>query len=374
MRMRSRIRKALPLLICLCLCGLIAAAAAEGSLRTADGFEYEDYDGYAMPVAYRGEYLPRSLPDHLNDSAVFMEYTDDIFSDLVRESGVYRYGLVAEDEAYIVGYTGYERVAVIPSEIDGVPVTGIGDRAFWLSGCERDSFAEVVIVPDSVRVIGEQAFSCTGIGYIVLGEGLEEIGDLAFQGHSQMPLRIPAGVRKMGINPFADHVDLGLVNGFLFPAMESGEHFGVDFDAGQILWGREDMRLITFRGYLSDEWRPSSTVTVPDGIRVIGSYSFYEAVGVSEVILPDTVEVIEPWAFFMSMDLERITIPDSVREIGEGAFAETAIRELEIPSGVTTIGAGILDRWDGSVPTIVCDPGSAAEAYAREHGWQIRFR
>ena len=249
-----------------------------------------------------------------------------------------------------------------------------GDLAFWLSGCERAEFAEVVIVPGSIRSIGRQAFSCTGIGYIVLQEGLEKIGDLAFEGHSQIRMNIPDSVHEMGINPFADHIDLGYVNGYLFPSFSNNPYFEIDYDTGHLLYAKEDMRVITYRSNLQLQWNYSTICTVPDGIKVIGKCAFYAAPYLTEVVLPDSLQTIEAEAFLCCYELNQVIIPEGVTTIGDFAFAETAVIELEIPSSVVDIGEGIFHDWAPEEAVIRCDRGSVAEEYAVTNGYQIQYR
>ena len=352
--------------------GLPGANAEETRIIRGD-YEYEIREDGDVLTAYHGLYLPRHLPEGLERSV--LSYPD-VFGPLIRENDLYYYGPVAEDEMYIFGYAGYSRIAMIPEELDGVPVTGIGDYAFWLSGCERDPFAEVVVVPGSVKSIGERAFSCTGIGYICLEDGLEEIGAMAFEGHSQVSLAIPASVRTMGANPFADHMDLGYVNGYLFPNLLSNEFFDIQWsEGGNLLYDTRDMRAVCYRGDIDPEFPGDESFTVMDGIRVIGERSFLQAEQLKEVILPDTVTVIGKEAFLWCTSLESVRIPDGVTEIGESAFYATSVTSLYIPSSVTVIGEDILDGWmGGEKPAIVCDPGSEAEAYALRNGYPVQYR
>ena len=70
------------------------------------------------------------------------------------QSGDYWYILRQDGSAEITEYTGKEEALLIPSELDGHPVTGIGDRAFsWCSSLTS------VTIPDSVTSIGDRAFS-----------------------------------------------------------------------------------------------------------------------------------------------------------------------------------------------------------------------
>jgi len=70
----------------------------------------------------------------------------------------------------------------IPSQIDGKPVVGIGERAF--SYCD---FIEEVTLPDTLKYIGSQAFAyCSSIKEIVIPTSVEEIESNAFTECSQL--------------------------------------------------------------------------------------------------------------------------------------------------------------------------------------------
>ncbi|MDE6780704.1 MAG: leucine-rich repeat domain-containing protein, partial [Ruminococcus sp.] len=59
----------------------------------------------------------------------------------------------------ITKYTGLDAEVVIPAEIDGLPVTYIGDDAF-----KNNKGLASVVIPDSVTVIGWGSFSdCTAL-------------------------------------------------------------------------------------------------------------------------------------------------------------------------------------------------------------------
>ena len=65
---------------------------------------------------------------------------------------------------------------VIPSELDGYPVTGIGKHAF----AECESLTGVT-VPEGVTRIGDSAFTrCLGLARVTLPESLTSIGEMAF--------------------------------------------------------------------------------------------------------------------------------------------------------------------------------------------------
>lgn len=111
---------------------------------------------------------------------------------------------------------------VIPEEIDGVPVTGIGFRAF--EGCtaltginipdavsvidfgafEGCTALENINIPDSVTYIGEQVFSyCTALIGIDMSDSITSIGRFMFSDCTALTgITIPGSVEYIDDNAF----------------------------------------------------------------------------------------------------------------------------------------------------------------------------
>lgn len=142
---------------------------------------------------------------------------------------------------------------------------------------------------------------------------------------------------------------------------------------------KRNNRLILFCGQ-------QSSFTIPSGISIIGYDAFYGRYNLQTVIIPGTVEIIENGAFSFCRYLESVTLmegvqridelafsscshlktvnfPQSLTEIGEEAFSYTDLEYVVIPPSVKQIGQ---NAFDNSC-IIFGSPGSAAEAYAREH-------
>ncbi len=80
-------------------------------------------------------------------------------------------------------------------------------------------------------------------------------------------------------------------------------------------------------------------VVIEDGVTMIWASAFTWCTNLLEVALPDSLEIIEMAAFDECRALQSIIIPDSVTEIGNGAFKNTAITEINIPKNITSIGS-----------------------------------
>ena len=78
----------------------------------------------------------------------------------------------------ITKYTGSGGAVIIPDTIDGLPVTHIGNSAFYES-----TQLTAVVIPNSVTSIGASAFSsCFGLTNVMIGNSVTNIGNRAFSG------------------------------------------------------------------------------------------------------------------------------------------------------------------------------------------------
>jgi hypothetical protein len=108
---------------------------------------------------------------------------------------------VANGEVTITKYTGSGGDVVIPARIQGLPVTAIGDRAFY----ECTSLTSVSM-SSGLTYIGERAFyKCTGLTSVSIPDGVTSIGRDAFWDCTDLTsISIPASVTSIG-----DHAFLG---------------------------------------------------------------------------------------------------------------------------------------------------------------------
>ncbi len=105
----------------------------------------------------------------------------------------------ADSTITITGYTGPGGDETIPDTIDGLPVTSIGDWAFYGASITK------VVIPDSVTNIGGYAFElCSGLTSVTISKSVTSIGGQAFYYCTSLTnVMIPDSVTDIGYYVFA---------------------------------------------------------------------------------------------------------------------------------------------------------------------------
>lgn len=187
----------------------------------------------------------------------------------------------------------------IPSEINGTPVTTIGNAAF------RDSSVTSVTIPASVTEIGSNAFAgCTNL------TSVHYAGDWS-------NLTIQSG------NPAVQDA----ANAPLFDFKFTPDNTAV---------------IVTnykYKGTAADVTIPSRYKGKP--VTMIDHAAFFNSV-VTSVTIPDSVTSIHDNAFGFCSQLTNISIPNSVTDIGFSAFAHcTSLKSITLPSSLSSISEAL---------------------------------
>lgn len=86
-----------------------------------------------------------------------------------------------------------------------------------------------------------------------------------------------------------------------------------------------------------------TSISIPEGVKKIGNYTFYNCTSLTSITIPSGVTEIEKRAFSNCTNLTSIIIPNSVHRIGEGAFANcTSLTSIALPypASYATISLG----------------------------------
>ncbi len=306
----------------------------------------------------------------------------------------------------------------IPSEIDGHPVTAIGDGAL------RESATKIsgITLPPTIKEIGNRAIYGRYLKYLKLNDGLEVIKDYAIDcGDILETLVIPDSVRYIGNEAIGGEAlkNITMPNNLEYMGKRIFYGTAYDKDANNrvdgIQYHGQYLIAVIRIGYAEidnpdpsaptenkqiHEWEAVGDIEIREGTTLMGVDAF-EMSNITSVKLPSTLKSISKLGFYWCKNLNNVVIPGTVKEIGDNAFSwceslsnltieegvehigQAAffrcnnLNEVTIPKSVTQIdmhafGWDYVDDYDVRNENLVikCYSGTAAEQYARDNGFE----
>lgn len=267
-------------------------------------------------------------------------------------------------EVTITDYTGTREHVLIPSEIDGQPVTALADKAFY------EKHVTTVVVPDSVTEIGAACFS--GDNYLVsltLPDELAELPPASLESCFRlMDFDLPQGLKKISgsalqYNYYLTHLTLPSS----LTEIEQLNFIG--------LYGLQSLTLAEDNAaFKLDE--TNGLLMTADGTRLL--HCFSDISPAEEIILPEGMKTIDPFAFHYDVTVEKIVLPEGTETIGLLAFGICPkLTEIVIPASVTAIGVMEGQAGSGSITSfaqnvLVTPEGSPAWDWAQKTGVTVK--
>ena len=224
-----------------------------------------------------------------------------------------KYKLDDSEDFYILTGLGTAKGDIIVAgEYNGLPVTAIGEGALK----DRTAVTSVTL-PNTIEKIGKNAFfGCTGLTSITIPPSVKTIGYAAFYGCTN--------VEEIHFNATA-------LEGVYF--YEYKTHiFPISYTHGK-----------TLRIYIG-----ANVTAIPDGLFQLLAYRDPNDMVVEVTFAEGSVCKTIGAGAFSDTHLTSITLPSSVTTIGENAFADTALTAIKIPASVISIGSGAFASINGS--------------------------
>ena len=200
--------------------------------------------------------------------------------------------------------------------------------------------------PDSkLEAIGEGAFKGSGIPQLEIPPSVTSIGAGVFSGSSLLSINIPASITSIGDQGFFDSISLAFVS---FDADSKLESIG---DSAFESSGLTDITLpktVTSIGSQAFANTPDlAAVAFEEGTQLtsLDNGVFQDASALISVKIPASVTAIGDQAFANTTELTEVTFDtgpsdegSTLVSIGAGAFSNSGILEITIPSSVSSIG------------------------------------
>ncbi len=117
-----------------------------------------------------------------------------------------------------------------------------------------------------------------------------------------------------------------------------------------------------FVGYISScifqGCKSLTSISIPEGVTVIGSYAFDGCYNLSDVTIPSTITEIGGYAFYNCSALTNISIPDCVTSIGGYSFNGCkSLVAIKIPSALTSLGSAAFQNCSSLTGSIIIPEG-----------------
>lgn len=235
------------------------------------------------------------------------------------------------DKKAIVG------MMVIPSTVEGVPVTEIGNMAI-----KSHKGVTNLVIPEGVTTIGKWAFySCTNLTGVVLPTTLTTVVDGAFENCRALIDVWYYGESKDNITIGASNPKL--INATWYNNDTCAHKYVGEYDSICDLCGEKrnvapkngtyESLSYTIKpdgeggGVVINQCATTATgvITIPSTIegitvKVISSMAFSGCKNVTSVVIGEGVTTIERWAFYSCTGMTTVTLPASLTTVADGAF------------------------------------------------------
>lgn len=190
----------------------------------------------------------------------------------------------------------------------------IGSYAFH--GTNTNGYGHHLVIPDSVIIVGSEAFSWVSVHELTIGESVQNIGYHAFDCSN---LKI--------IHYNATHC-----NDVVSPPFGSSRNRNIN----TLTIGENVVYIPAKLFYCFDDL--ACDVVIPNSVTRIGEQAFFDA-NVTSVVIGDGCVEIGEWAFFNTHYLTSLKLGTGLKTIEESAFNSSGIEgDLVLPDSLEYVG------------------------------------
>ena len=241
----------------------------------------------------------------------------------VKTSRDYEYIVLGDETACITKYNGEDEEVIIPEELDGIRVTGIGDYAFL----GKTNLKEITI-NENIENIGKNPFdtciNLTDINISVNHPTLEFIDNALIYKPEK---RLVSYLSTSEENKYEISKEIKVIGDSAFSECENLKEITIPDS------------VVYIGNYAFLKCENLKEISIPEGLRLIGKSTFYGCKNLTKINIPASVKFIDNSAFYFCENLTEINIPDDVQSIGDRAFIFCdKLTEVNVPDGTQAIG------------------------------------
>lgn len=287
--------------------------------------EVDETLGYALvdadSIRYNNVTYQFEFKDYIGLNYVYYAYT--IPNTDATDNSAFTY-VNHGDSIEITGFDNSVSDVVIPSEIEGLPVTAISTGAFYLSAITS------IEVPDTVTSIGEMAFlGCTSLKTVKLSTGVAKIEKNAFGSCSAL----------QEVQVAKDNPNFSSLDG--------------------VLYSKAQDTLVIYPAAKTD-----AAYTIPGGVTSVAMYAFSENPYLETLAIPNSLIKVGDSAFFNCKNLRSVSYNGTEEEWNQIAigllnekltganiqYQERIIGDVNADGALTISDVVLLQKWLLAVP------------------------
>jgi hypothetical protein len=265
----------------------------------------------------------------------------------------------------ITYYSGPGGNVILPSSIDGYPVTALG--AVFVG----NTTVTGVTIPGTVTNIGAQAFAyCSALSNVILPNSLTQIGYQAFEYCTSLTnLILPNSITNLS---------LGLFYGSGLATFSIGTN--VSSLGDDVFYGCTNLVALKIPDSVisigMDECYNCTglkNAVIGSGLLSLGTDEFYGCSALTNVTIGPNVALLDYSSFYGCTSLKTVVIPAAVTSIGSYAFSYSGLTSAYFEGNAPTVYTGTVNEA-GTVDTTVFN-GDTGTAYflAVKSGWGKTF-
>lgn len=225
---------------------------------------------------------------------------------------------------------------IIPDTINDIPVTTIGNQAFFNNNITS------VVFGNNVTTIGMEAFERNQITSLNITENLTDLGAYSFYSNLITSLVIPDNITRIRVYAFTNNLINNLVISDSVTSIEGGAFHSnyltsVDIPTSVTSLGG---------GAFNNNQLPEEDAFIykrnSDGTKDTTTLISYAGAERDNINIPSNITKFDSQAFY-GLNLTSFTIPSNITYIGSSTFANNDFTSINIPAGVTYIGGSAFE-------------------------------
>lgn len=194
---------------------------------------------------------------------------------------------------------------------------------------------EMVTLPDTVEEFSEQAFNeCFKLSSLTIPEGTKVINNMAFANL--------LGLEEVNYNATDATVNRTIITAS--PFENSAPEDGFMLTIGKNVKSIPDYLFYQYNVLIDARCVNTLKFESPSSCTYIGSGAFRNCV-IKNMTLPEGIKTIGSNAFFSNRDIEELVLPEGLESVGASAFQDwTLLKRISIPSTATNLEATLFAR------------------------------